>query len=173
MLLPISIHSHPFIYLPTILTACSHHPPTILPFTFHPPPIHLPTILSPILPSLLLPTHTLITPLIASLPSCLSFHIAFIEGLLWDAVDIGDAIMNMAQRPFFQRGADMEAICCPSIILWMKSHPGSQHRKPINPRYPRGPKGQVYKPQIELDAPILCIRKQVHPTRSHSTGVGR
>ena len=43
----------------------------------------------------------------------------------------------------------------------MKSHPESQHRKPINPRYTRAPKGQVYKPQIELDPPILCIRKQV------------
>ena len=56
----------------------------------------------------------------------------------------------------------MEAIWCPSIILWMKSHPESQHRKPINPRYTRAPKGQVYKPQIELDPPIVPVGQFQH-----------
>ena len=98
---------HPPIYLPTVLPPSFHNPPTLLPPSSHPPshptPIHPPTILSPILLSLPLSTHTLIIPLIiphiyfASLPSCLSFHIVFIEGLLWDAVDPDDAMMNMAQ----------------------------------------------------------------------------
>ena len=68
-----------------------------------------------------------------------------------------------SQRVGHDRATDL-------FFLWMKSHPESQHRKPINPRYPRAPKGQVYKPQIELYPPILCIRKQVHSTPSYSTG---
>ena len=84
-----------FPHPPTTLPPPAQHLPTILP----PPSHHPPTILSPILPSLLLSTHTLIIPVIyfASLPSCLCFHIVFIEDLLWDAVDPGDAIMNRAQ----------------------------------------------------------------------------